>query len=124
MKRRNTETSSEIIALLKGSATALNHEMIQERTSVAMDRATIYRVLNRLWEDRVVHRIVGDDGKQYFALCSKCQESSHRHNHFHFRCTKCGKMECLDDEVNLALPVGYVPQSLNGVIAGVCASCA
>lgn len=124
MKRRNTESANEIYALLKNSNLALSHDMIQEKMSSNADRATIYRVLNRFCEDKIVHKVVGDDGKQYFAFCVNCQEKKHKHNHFHFRCTSCGKVECLESEIKIALPKGYVFQNLNGVISGVCSSCA
>ena len=123
MNRRNTESTNEILAILKQAKSALNHEMIQERASVKMDRATIYRVLNRFCEDKLVHKIVGDDGKQYFAFCTNCQEKHHQHNHFHFRCTECGKMECMQSEVKVPLPDGYVVRNFNGVISGVGSSC-
>lgn len=125
MKRRNTESKAEILAALKSAKSALSHEMIQTEVSGAMDRATIYRVLNRFCDDGQVHRIVGDDGKQYFALCLNCMEkgSGHSHNHFHFRCLNCGKVECLENEIIVPLPEGYISESFNGFISGRCSSC-
>ncbi len=123
MKRRNTETTAEIHFLLKNSNSALSHDMIQEKMSKSVDRATIYRILNRLCEDKIVHKIIADDGKQYFAFCVNCQEHQHKHNHFHFRCTECGKVECLQSELKIGLPKNYVFENLNGVISGTCPDC-
>tara|TARA_A100000171_G_C2134055_1_gene148770 strand:- start:565 stop:951 length:387 start_codon:yes stop_codon:yes gene_type:complete len=125
MKRRNTESKTEILEALKSANAAMSHEMIQTEVNSQMDRATIYRVLNRFCDDGQVHKIVGDDGKQYFALCLNCmeKEGKHNHNHFHFRCLKCGKVECLENEITVPLPQGYVSESFNGLISGCCASC-
>lgn len=123
MKRRNTETKTEIHFLLKNSNSALSHDMIQEKMSNSVDRATIYRILNRLCEDKIVHKIIGDDGKQYFAFCVNCQEHQHKHNHFHFRCIRCGIVECLKSELRISLPENYVFENLNGVISGTCPAC-
>ncbi len=123
MKRRNTNSKVEVLSLLKSSNCALSHDMIQEKLSGSMDRATIYRVLNRFCEDKIVHKVVGDDGKQYFAFCINCAEK-HKHNHFHFRCMKCGKVECLGNEVKVALPHGYVLNNFNGIVSGYCSECA
>lgn len=123
MKRRNTESANEVYALLKNTNLALSHDMIQEKMSGSADRATIYRILNRFCEDKIVHKVIGDDGKQYFAFCANCQEKKHNHNHFHFRCTSCGKVECLESEIKITLPKDYVFQNLNGVISGLCSSC-
>ena len=122
MTRRNTVPKKEILSVLKASDSALSHEMIQAEFK-SMNRATIYRVLNRFCEDGIVHRIVGDDGKQYFALCLDCQEKGHRHKHFHFRCVECGKVECIKGEFEVTLPEGYISERFNGVISGWCREC-
>ena len=123
MKRRNTIHTNEIYSLLKSSKLALSHDMIQEKMESKADRATIYRVLNRLCEDRVVHKVIGDDGKQYFAFCVACEEKKHKHNHFHFRCVSCGKVECLEGEIKVMLPEKYMLENFNGVISGTCSNC-
>ncbi len=123
-KRRNTSSQTAILELLEQSKTALSHEQLQEQLAQKVDRATIYRVLNRFCTDGLVHKIQGDDGKQYFALCEGCQHDiKHQHNHFHFRCLDCGTVECLQNEVQPILPKGYISQSFNGLISGHCQSC-
>ena len=123
MKRRTTNSKKQILSLLENSKTAMSHEMIQDVVSDKIDRATIYRILNRFSEDKIVHKIIGDDGKQYFAFCLNCGEKKHKHNHFHFRCTNCGQVECLESEVNVSLPTGYTIQNFNGIVSGLCSAC-
>ncbi|PWL39703.1 transcriptional regulator [Flagellimonas aquimarina] len=123
MKRRQTHSTQEILELLKAENQAMNHEMIQSKLDSQVNRATIYRVLNRFCEDGIVHKIVGDDGKQYFAFCLNCTQKTHNHNHFHFRCTQCGKVECLEKEASISLPEGYVLENFNGLISGTCNDC-
>lgn len=122
MKRRNTASKQQIMAMLESSGSALNHEMVQSKVK-NIDRATIYRVLNRFCEDGIAHRVIGDDGKQYFALCVNCNKENHSHNHFHFRCLKCGTVECLKGEMNVSLPAGYHSESINGFVTGHCNKC-
>ncbi|NJN78534.1 MAG: transcriptional repressor [Saprospiraceae bacterium] len=124
MKRRNTKSTSEVLSILTDSNSALSHEMIQEKVSENIDRATIYRILSRFLEDGVAHEIIGDDGKKYFALCEDCEANHpHQHNHFHFRCLDCGSVECLEEEVNVNLPKGYKSVSFNGLVSGYCLKC-
>lgn len=123
MNRRNTASKSIILDLLKDSGTALSQDRIEAEVKGMMDRVTIYRVLNRFCEDGITHKIMADDGKQYFALCTGCSEK-HEHNHFHFRCTACQKVECLEQKVVVALPDGYTPQHLGGWVSGLCGTCA
>ena len=125
MKRRNTHSTAEIFEVLKSSGNALSHDMIQENIGSDIDRATIYRVLNRFCEDGKVHKIIGDDGKQYFAICNNCsgKKQVHSHNHIHFRCLHCGKVECLERDLAVPLPEGYVAKVHNLVISGFCNNC-
>lgn len=125
MKRRNTPSKTAVLSALESADTALSHDMLLETLEDTVDRATIYRILNRFCADGLVHRIVADDGKQYFALCEDCShQEEHSHNHFHFRCLNCERMECLSTEVSVNLPAGYRAENFNGVISGVCQRCA
>ena len=97
--------------------------MIQSELTGPVDRATIYLVLNKCCENGIVHRIVEDNGKQYFALCLNSQKKHHQHNHFHFRCLNCGNIECLEQEREIPLPEGYQQKHLNGMITSYCQNC-
>jgi len=122
MKRRNTSSKKDVLAVLEKANAALSHDMIQEQLST-INRATIYRILNRFCEDGIVHRILGEDGKQYFALCVSCGEGNHNHNHLHFQCVKCKKVECLEQQVTPLLPEGYVAEGFYGLVSGTCPDC-
>ena len=123
MKRRQTATKAAVLNSLKEAGAALSHEMIQKRIETDVNRATIYRILNRFCEDGLIHRIVADDGKQYFAVCQTCETDQHHHDHLHFRCLSWDKVECLDHEIQLDLPGGYQAKNFNGIVSGYCANC-
>jgi len=125
MNRRNTSSKQEVLDVIAKSNLALSHDMINERLSIKIDRATIYRILNRYCEDGLLHKVIGDNGKQYFALCKKCDETncSHSKSHYHFRCEKCGNVECLENDIKINVPEGYVITNTNAMLSGVCKSC-
>ena len=125
MKRRNTESKEEILSILNDYQSPMSYDMIVERISVSIDRATVYRILNRFQEDGLTHKVVGPDGKQYFALCGDCEHSdhSHSHNHLHFQCLECHSVECLSEEFKVTLPKGYRAKYYNTFITGYCKSC-
>lgn len=122
IKRRNTATTAKILSLFKQSDYALSHDMIEKEVD-DINRATIYRVLNRFCEDGITHKITDENGKQYFALCKTCSSGSHNHNHFHFQCTVCDKVECFTNELGITLPKGYQLEQFNGMLSGVCNTC-
>lgn len=120
MARRKTPSKSAILGILKEAGSPLSHDMLQDRLEKEMDRTTIYRILNRFHEDGVIHKVVCDDGKQYFSYCWRNDQN---HNHFHFRCQKCGRVECLNKKIRIDLPKGYEAKTFNGVISGYCSNC-
>jgi len=124
MKRRNTPAKEAVLNLLANTGKAMSQDAIEKNVNVEADRATIYRVLNRFCEDGILHRIVAEDGKQYFAVCIKCDEKKLADHHFHFRCTKCETIECLPIAVQFSLETGYSVESVNCILTGVCKDCA
>lgn len=124
MIRRSTPTKDAVLNVLTGSKKAMSQEAIMKKIAIDIDRATIYRVLNRFCEDKILHRIVAEDGKQYFAVCIKCEEKKLADHHFHFRCTKCQTIECLPVAVQFSLEKGYQVESINCILTGVCKDCA
>lgn len=122
-KRRNTATKEAVLAVLTSKRRAMSQDAIVKQMDVEADRATVYRILNRFCEDEVVHKIVADDGKQYFAVCSKRDDVVVPGNHFHFRCTKCETIECLPSPVEYTVPEDYTVQQTNCVLIGVCKDC-
>jgi Fur family transcriptional regulator, ferric uptake regulator len=123
IKRRNTATQEAVWAVLTSKRRAMSQDAIVKQLEVSADRATIYRILNRFCEDEMVHKIVADDGKQYFAVCVKCDSNQLPKHHFHFRCTKCDTIECLPTEINFTVPKKYKVDQINCVIVGVCKDC-
>lgn len=124
MKRRNTATKEAVLSVLNETGKAMSQGAIEKKIGVDINRATIYRVLNRYCEDGILHRIVADDGRQYFALCIKCDENQKPLHHFHFRCTNCETIACLPVPVNFSLPNNYKVETVNCVLTGICKDCA
>lgn len=124
VKKRNTPAKQAILAVLQATHKALSQDAIEQAIALGVDRVTIYRVLNGFCDDGIVHRIVADDGRQYFALCRNCSGEHHLHDHYHFRCVSCQQLECLHEQVHVSLPAGYSLGQVNCVITGYCANCA
>ena len=123
IRRRNTAIQEAVLSILTSKRRAMSQDAIVRQMDIDADRATIYRILHRFCEDEIVHKIVADDGKQYFAVCTKCDEITVPENHFHFRCTKCETIECLPALVEYSLPEKYTVHQMNCVLVGVCKDC-
>lgn len=123
MKRRNTPTKDAVLEVLSKTGKAMSQDAIEEKIGIDIDRATIYRILNRFCDDGVLHKVVAEDSKQYFALCVKSDKIHKPMYHFHFRCLKCETIECLPVEVNFSIPDEYLVENVNCVLTGTCKAC-
>lgn len=122
---RNTHAKTEILSLICDSDVALSHSDIQKKLGDLCNRVTIYRVLERLENEGVIHRIVNVDGVVNFAKCSgKCTQEQHVHNHVHFNCKKCHSVTCIENSIpEINLPDGFTAQEYNFIISGICPKC-
>lgn len=120
---RNTTAKSVILNLLTQSKVALSHAEIQTLTDGICDRVTIYRVLDRLVNEDLIHKIVNLEGTIKYANCSQCQ-GTHSHNHVHFSCQKCQLVTCLEDvKPSFTMPKNYQIKEINFTISGICPNC-
>jgi len=121
---RTTAAKTAILNLINTSESALSHTEIQSALHGICDRVTIYRVLDRLLEEGLIHKIVNTDGGVKYAACTNCT-SKHQHNHIHFSCQKCKSVTCLKDiQPSFTLPEKYQIVDVNFTVTGICALCA
>jgi len=120
---RVTTTRVKVLEFLLAQTDSLTHHEIQERlASEAIDSVTLYRVLEWLTENELVHRIAGSDQVWRFSA-----GGGHRsHEHAHFQCTKCEKLTCFTDlklPEKMDLPAGFRSQEVDFLIKGLCPRC-
>ncbi len=120
---RNTTAKTEIQNLISQSDVALSHTEIQSSLDGLCDRVTIYRVLERLTEEGLIHKIVNIDGGVKYASCHNCT-TTHHHNHIHFSCQKCKSVTCIENvEPSFKLPRKYKVSEVNFTVSGICPQC-
>jgi len=66
--------------------------------SAAINRTTVYRILDLLVENQIVARIATGGRAAYYGMAPNARHQAHPH----FYCTRCGRMDCLTpDTVNI-----------------------
>jgi Fur family ferric uptake transcriptional regulator len=112
-----------VLEFLLAQTESLTHHEIQYRLARdAIDPVTLYRVLDWLTENALVHRIGGADQVWRFSAGGGPQS----HGHAHFQCTRCEKLTCFTDVKlpgNPTLPAGFHSQEVDYLIKGTCPSC-
>jgi len=98
---RQTKSVKRILNEFEKEPKALSTVDLIKRLSQDHNKTTIYRVLDRLEDDGVLHSFQGTDGVKFYAKCHGCSKSQHSDIHPHFQCVSCGKMDCLDVRVSI-----------------------
>lgn len=123
---RSTTSRSAILDLFIHNDHALSYSDIEKEVAAAFDRVTVYRTLKTFLDKGVVHKVLDDGGSLKYALCNDhCSSAEHHHDHVHFKCTKCGQTNCLEEvEVPaIKLPKGFQASEINLLIQGLCNKC-
>lgn len=122
---RSTPGRQEILKLFLSRDYALSYSDIEKVLANSSDRVTVYRTLKTFLDKGLIHKVLDDEGALKYALCTEaCSAPAHRHEHVHFKCTKCGQTSCLDVQIPaVKLPKGFKAKELNLLIQGICQSC-
>jgi len=93
--------------------------------SLAINRVTVYRILDLLVDHGLVERISSGSRAFYYGLAP----NAHHRPHGHFYCTRCGQMDCLTPE-SLDLNTEQLRKTFPGHIGrieirvdGICKNC-
>lgn len=121
---RNTVAKQAILEILNNSETALSQTEVQQILPQGLcNRVTIYRVLDRLVKENLIHEITNIDGVVKYANCKKCNRN-HSHQHLHFSCENCNSVTCIENvEPQFNLPMEYEIKKINFMVSGICPSC-
>jgi len=125
-KLRSTPSRAAILQAFLTHNYALSHGDVEKEVPALFDRVTVYRTLKTFVDKGLLHKVLDDEGGMKYALCNEaCNTAKHHHDHVHFKCTRCGQTNCLEEvEIpGIKLPKGYQASEVNLLIQGVCDSC-
>ena len=96
---RKTKSVDILLNEFAEDSSAISVIALVEKLHSQMNKTTVYRILNKLEEDGVVHSFLGKNGHKWYAKCHNCSSAIHHDIHPHFQCVSCGKVDCLDIKV-------------------------
>ncbi|TRX66369.1 Fur family transcriptional regulator [Carboxylicivirga sp. M1479] len=123
-KLKATPIRVELMQLFKDNGAALPYSDIQKNLS-SYDRVTLYRTINALIDNGIVHKASTSGDEVYYALCSpECSNQCHHHEHIHFKCTKCNEVSCVQAQQSFEINIpGYQIDELSIEVKGMCKKC-
>jgi Fur family ferric uptake transcriptional regulator len=119
---RATPARVRVLRLLREAPAPLSHAEIETRLGgMALDRVTLYRVLDSLVDSGLAHKNA-DAGRVFRFSATTVGEHA---MHVHFRCELCGGVYCLDASPPVVpeLPSGFSLTRMDFDLRGTCARC-
>jgi len=120
---RKTKSLATILQIFEENNKAKSVIELIELLKNEMNKTTVYRILDRLDEDGIIHSFNGKDGLKWYAKCNGCSARQHTDKHPHFQCTECDKVECLSVEVKIPSIKNHKVESTEILLMGKCEVC-
>tara|TARA_B100000497_G_scaffold117765_1_gene143346 strand:+ start:3335 stop:3715 length:381 start_codon:yes stop_codon:yes gene_type:complete len=99
---RKTQAVSLILDEFSKGSNAISAIELIKRLNKKINKTTVYRLLDKLQDDGLLHCFLDFNGVKWFAKCKCCSKTKHQDLHPHFQCTDCGSVDCL--EINITIP--------------------
>ncbi|WP_442264890.1 Fur family transcriptional regulator [Tenacibaculum sp. ZS6-P6] len=121
---RKTKAVKTLLDLFSNEFSAISAVDLVERLKKEMNKTTVYRALDRLEDEGIVHSFIGKNGLKWYAKCkSSCTSDHHNDVHPHFECTNCKKVTCLSIDVTVPNIPNYNINKAAVFLTGVCNNC-
>ena len=121
----NTKQKSKILDVIKKQKAEFTIKDIYNSLDKSIGLTTVYRMIDKLVEDKYLSKSIGKDNNTYYQYLEKCDNK----NHFFLKCDLCGKMEhvdcdCIGDLTSHILSEhNFVMNHDHIIINGLCKKC-
>ena len=99
---RKTQAVALILDEFNKGSNAISAIELIKRLNKKINKTTVYRLLDKLQDDGLLHYFLDFNGVKWFAKCKCCSKTKHQDVHPHFQCTDCGNVDCL--EISVTIP--------------------
>jgi len=120
---RKTKSVEALLNEFSATSEAISAKKLIDQLGNQFNKTTIYRVLDKLEEDGILHSFLGKHGLRWYAKCNGCSASQHQDLHPHFQCLSCGKVDCLPVSVTLPKIPNRKIEVSQLLIQGTCETC-
>jgi Fur family ferric uptake transcriptional regulator len=120
---RKTKSIEILLAEFDKVKSAISTITLVDRLSSVINKTTVYRVLDRLEDEGVLHSFLGKDGIRWFAKCSGCSKDKHQDTHPHFQCLICGTVDCFNVDISIPIPPKREVTRCQILLQGTCENC-
>lgn len=120
---RKTKSVHVLLNLFGQTNDALSAVELVSRLQHQMNKTTVYRILERMQDEGLVHSFVGKDGLKWYAQGKGYSLLQHDDVHPHFQCRNCGKTACILVDISIPSIPKYKIDSAELLLIGQCEHC-
>lgn len=120
---RKTKHLEQLLQVFRQSSDAKSASMLLESFNAEINKSTVYRMLEKLEDDGVIHSFLTMNQVRFYALCKGCSSGRHVDSHAHFQCTSCKRVSCFSEEIVLPTSERARITSAQVLLTGQCESC-
>lgn len=120
---RRTKSVETLLSVFEKGQHALSAIDLVERLKNKMNKTTVYRILERMEQDGIVHAFNDVNGLKWYAKCNGCSSEHHVDTHPHFQCKDCGTMECLSIDISIPHISNLQIDTAKIMLVGKCTQC-
>jgi Fur family ferric uptake transcriptional regulator len=121
--KRNTKSVDLLLDEFEKELVSVSALELVRRLKSRLNKATVYRVLDKLEDDGVLHSFIGMNAVRWYAKCVGCSVEKHIDRHPHFQCVLCGIAECLPTIVQVQIIPNRKVLFSQTLIYGECEQC-
>ena len=74
---RKTKSLDLLLDEFKSETTAISTIELIKRLHSKLNKTTVYRVLDNLEDDGILHSFLDKDGIKWYAMCNNCTKTKH-----------------------------------------------
>ena len=120
---RKTQSVTLLLNEFEEESRAISVIELVKTLESKVNKTTVYRVLDKLEDDGVLHSFLGNNGIKWYAKCNSCSKTEHTDIHPHFQCIDCGKVDCLPIEISIPEIPNREVLTSQVLIQGKCNNC-
>ena len=120
---RKTRSVDTILELFEDTDHAFSGVSLIDRLNGQMNKTTVYRILDRLEDEGIIHSFQDQKGLTWYAKCKSCASGQHTDLHPHFQCRSCGRTSCLHVKITIPLIRNHRIEGAELLMTGLCEQC-
>ena len=120
---RKTKSIKLILGEFTSETIAISVTDLINKLSLKINKSTVYRILYKLEDDNILYSFIAANGAKYYAKCRCRSKENTNHIHPHFECTGCGKIDCLEMEIEIPIIPNRNISSSHFMFQGKCEYC-